>query len=120
MKITIAKGQVVIIETSITVDAIKVLSAHKPSALRLMDPETKECLFTASAAKETPNISNFGILVSKDRDIVINYDKPVTEAKVRTEHGVALSRLAALETQVTAAMAIIATAEAGVTFEVLE
>lgn len=119
MKVSLIKGQVALIETSITVDTIKALTAHKPSALKLVDADTKEVLFTAGLAKEEPNISNYGILIAAKRDIVIKYDKPVTEAQVRAEHGVALSRLAALEVQVAAAAAVIATAEASVTFEVV-
>lgn len=116
MKISILKSQVVMIVTDITAKQVKLLSRVNPQALALHDDKGNETFRVATTSTE-PSLNDKGLLINEKKAIVVNYDKPVTEEKVREDFSAALLQVAALEAQVAEAFAKFDTAAAAISFE---
>ena len=120
MKVVIVKENVVMIESSITEQEVKVLENIAPDALVLKDEKGNE-LFRASLTKEKTVLGKYGLTVNAKRpQIIVEYDHPVTEAKVREDFGPSLLKLSALELQVAAAYAANEVAMGQIQFELLD
>ena len=119
MRITLLKQQIAVIEHGITHEMVETLKAVKPAALSLKD-EDKNTIFVVDFVKkgEDPQLSEYGVTVSKDRDIIMTFDKPVTEAIIRKALGAKALRLQALETQVVAAFNALSAEIGAITVEV--
>lgn len=116
MKIQVFKS-VAIIETLLTVQMINALEALKPQALVLTD-EAKNALFKVTAGGE-PSISKYGIVISAKKDLVLQFDKPVTEEAIRNLYPQLFLHLPAVETQALAAYAEIQAQMNAVEFSVV-
>lgn len=119
MKLSILKGQVAVLASDITVEMVKTVKAFNPAALVLKDADKNE-IFSVNITEGQPAISAHGLTVAKKKDIVVSFDKPVTEKDVKEYFGPALIRLGALEAQVKVAYDAAVTAMSGITIEVVE
>ena len=120
MKVVIVKGNVVMVESTITEDVVKVLGNVAPDALVLKDEKGNE-LFKASVTDGKASLTKFGITVNEKRpQVVIEYDHPVTEERVQKDHGPALLKLSKLELQVAEAYAANELALGQIQFELMD
>ena len=120
MKVVIVKGNVVMVESTITESAVKVLGNIAPDALVLKDEKGNE-LFKASITDGKASMNKFGITVNAKRpQVVIEYDHPVTEEQVQRDHGPALLKLSKLELQVAEAYAANELALGQIQFELMD
>lgn len=94
---------IVFVETSITAKMVKRLEDVNPEALTLRDAKGN-ALFTASVGA-TPGIGKYGIVVNDKKDIMKEFEKPVTDAMVREWVEPFYARASALEAQIVAAAA---------------
>ena len=102
MKFKKAKS-IVFVETEITAKLVKRLADVNPDALTLRDAKGN-ALFTASTGA-TPGIGKFGIVVNDKKDIMQEFEKPVTDAMVKEWAEPFYARATALEAQIMAAAA---------------
>lgn len=101
MKILVVKS-VAIITAAFKAADVEFLQSIAPQALELKD-EDGNVIFAASVS-EKPTLSNFGIAVAEKRDIVLQFDKPITREKVMEMYPGAFVRLPMLETQIALAV----------------
>lgn len=99
MKVSIVKS-VVIITAQFSVEDVKFLQSVEPAALELRSQDG--VLFAATIGE--PSISNYGISLHEKRDIVLQFDKPVTEEMVKQAYPSAFLRLPMLEQQIQSAV----------------
>ncbi len=97
MKIRVI-ASVAIIETSLDLEDIKMLESVSPTDLTLQDEDGNQ-IFAVSVGKN-PSISDHGIVLAEKRDIVLTFDKPVTQEVVMASYPKAFLRLRALETHI--------------------
>jgi hypothetical protein len=97
MKFKKAKS-IVFVETTITEKMVKRLEDVNPGALTLRD-EKGNALFTANVGP-TPSIGKYGIVVNAKKDIMKEFDKPVTDAMVKDWAEAFFARAVALEAQI--------------------
>jgi len=102
MKFKKAKS-IVFVETEITEKMVKRLEDVNPTALTLRD-EQGNALFTATVGPN-PTIGKYGIVVNAKKDIMKEFEKPVTDAMVRDWAEPFYARAVALEAQILAAAA---------------
>ena len=120
MKVVIVKENVVMIESTITEQEVKVLESIAPDALVLKDEKGNE-LFKVEITSGKTSLSKYGFSVNAKRpQVIIEYDRPVTEEKVRADFGPGLLKLSALEAQVAAAYAANQVAMGQIQFELLD
>lgn len=117
MKISVFKS-VAVLETVVTVAMIRLLESIKPNALTLVD-EDKNVLFRIAEGKE-PSVGMYGLTISEKRDIILQFDKPITEEVLREKFPHVFLRLPALEAQVKAEYDAAVAGMADVEFTVIE
>lgn len=119
MKVKIAEQNVVIIKTSITVAQVKVLQDLDPSALALKDSNGQET-FRVSIVDGEPALGKYGVELNPKRDIVLQFDRPVTEESLKASHGTMFTKLARLEAQIKEAFEANDISPDQISFETLE
>jgi hypothetical protein len=104
MKISIVKDSVVLFQPEISKADIDLLTAVQPKSLKLMD-EDKNVMFTVVRTDGEPSLSNFGLAFNPDKPIVVVYKRPVTEDMIKADYAGALLKVAAVEAQISTAVA---------------
>lgn len=117
MKIQVLKS-VVLITVDFTAADVEFLKAVSPSSLELKS-EDGNILFVADVG-ETPSISNYGVVISAKRDIVLEFDKPVTRELVEQQFPNAFLRLPLLETKIAQELLALRGQMSRADFEVIE
>lgn len=115
MKISVAKS-VAIITPAFDFKDVEFLDSVEPRALELRDGDDN-VLFAVRIGE--PSISNFGVTVSEKRDIILQFDKPVTREMVLAKYPKAFLRMQTLEQQITQAAAQLREQAGEVEFETL-
>jgi hypothetical protein len=61
MSKVILSGTYATIVSTLTLDQIKLCEKHRPNALKLFDPESKEVLFAVASSKGSGSVSKYGV-----------------------------------------------------------
>lgn len=115
MKVSIVKS-VAIITPAFSVEDVKFLESVEPRALELRDGHDNVIF---AVVRGEPSITNYGISVAEKRDIVLQFDKPITEEAVKEKFPRAFLRLPMLEMQIAQAVEALRGQISEVEFETL-